>query len=128
MGTLIIIIIIVFFYKWNDTVEEFKLPWYYLCLICLLLAQKMVTFILKMIVFGPVFLISHCYKKCKRACNQKPTRLSDDLLNNPKNDNSLNMSAIFGTEGLNRLQTETWHRNLELDKPLSNKHQQGGQN
>ena len=118
--TLIIIIIIVFFYKWNETVEEFKLPWYYLYLIWMLLAQKLVTFIVKMVFFGPTFLIYLCFTKCKRASRQDDPRLSDELQSNLRNENSLNnISAIFGAEGLHKLQADTWHRNLELDRPIN---------
>ena len=37
---IIVVLLIVFFHLWNKQIEEFKLPWYYLLLICLLLAQK----------------------------------------------------------------------------------------
>ena len=60
-ATVAVIFLIVFFYLWNETIDEFKLPWYYIFLICLLLAQKQVTFVIKMFFFFPVYAACRCY-------------------------------------------------------------------
>ena len=64
IATVIIIIVIVFFYLWYETIDEFKLPWFYLWLVWVLLAQKTMTFVLKVTVFFPVYWISLCFQKC----------------------------------------------------------------
>lgn len=65
--TAAVILLTVFFYFWNETIDEFFLPWYYLYLICMTLFQKFFTFIFKMVAFFPVyFLTRFCSSLQKR--------------------------------------------------------------
>ena len=64
--TAAIICSLAFFYLWNE-IDEFKLPWYYLYLICMLLAQKQVMFLLKMLAFIPTYGLA---RRC-RCCSRK---------------------------------------------------------
>ena len=69
--TVCIILIIVFFYLWNETIDEFKLPWFYLYLVCMLLAQKQVTFILKVILFFPIYGASRFFCPTARHSSRR---------------------------------------------------------
>ena len=71
-----IILLILFFRLWNTEMTEFILPWSYLILISLLLFQKFVIFILKAVLFLPVWAIVSLYqcifvRKC-RCSRRKP--------------------------------------------------------
>ena len=64
IATATIIFMIAFFHNWNWTIDEFKLPWYYLFLVCLLLGQKQLMFLLKSLAFIPVYGIVRCHRYC----------------------------------------------------------------
>lgn len=76
--TAAIICLIVFFYNWNVTIDEFKLPFYYLYLVVMLLMQKQVMFLLKTLAFIPVYLISRSCR-CFRKNRSKLTRGESEL-------------------------------------------------
>ena len=56
-STVAIIIVMIYLRLWNTQLTPFFLPWEYLMLISLLLFQKQAIFVLKLVVFPPVWVI-----------------------------------------------------------------------
>lgn len=93
--TTTIIFIILFYYFWNETIDEFKLPWYYLFMICLLIAQKQVIFLIKALTFFPVYCtVRRC--PCIRRGRQRQQTENQKLMTmsiNPSPNKALDKSA-----------------------------------
>ena len=77
-STAIILLLVIFFRIWNNQIEEFILPWWYLMLISLLLFQKVAVFLLKCLLFFPVCLLTVlcrciCFNDC--SCTKKRAKM-----------------------------------------------------
>lgn len=87
-----VMLLIAFFYFWNESIDEFKLPWYYLYLINMTLFQKFFTFIFKMLAFFPVYFLTRCCSHLERRRERQKMHLENSSDSNANNSRSQTLS------------------------------------
>lgn len=85
ISAVIIIMVMIFLRIWQTSLTPLFLPWEYLTMIGLLLFQKQAIFLLKLVVFPPIWLFQiivyiSCVKKC--GCKGKKKKRKSNNANN----------------------------------------------
>lgn len=75
-ASIVCILVWTFIRVMHSPVQDFVLPEYYLVFNALILFQKQTLFVIKIVLFGPVFLINVLCKKC--SCKKPKNPISTD--------------------------------------------------